>query len=322
MNINKHIKFPAWLDRIVFEEFKAIYEPRPQDVVYNPDQPHEFVKLYLGTYFPRSYAEAYGIVNSLMLNEKYKESLYNLEEINILDFCCGTGGEIIGLLVALSERLPNLKRAYINAYDANSDAILFLYHLTEFIEKSSEFKLEIHINPQCIFIDSEQEIQDIINLSNVQYHFMMSFKAINEFVQHNTFKENNPYELVASRFFPLLAANGVFIMSDVTTKSDDKTLFYPQMMNKGINRYIKNSQQYKSIVPNTCYHHETQCQGCYMQDVFFVSHSRKNNDVSKIAYRIVCNKSFAEEVMAGYVSKTCRATNPLADKNSPYDLWH
>lgn len=29
----------------------------------------------------------------------------------------------------------------------------------------------------------------------------------------------------------------------------------------------------------------------------------KNSDRSKIAYRIICNKSFAQEVMAGYTLK-------------------
>jgi|GEM_PF-322600 len=311
---NKSVILPKWIDKIIFDDFEAVYEPCPMEVVYNPDQPYEFVKLYLGTYFPRSFAEAYSIISSLMTNDKYKQSLYNLQEINVLDFCCGTGGEIVGLLVALSDNLPNLKRVNINAYDANPDAILFLYHLTELMEKAPEFRLEIHINPQCIYIESELEIQDVINMSNVQYHFIMSFKAINEFVQRGTFNKSNPYELIVSYFSPLLKANGVFIISDVTTKVDNG-LYYPQMMNSGINRFLKNSQQYKSIVPNACYHLENQCSGCYMQDIFHVSHRGKNSDRSKIAYRIICNKSFAQEVMAGYTLKTCRAINPLADKN-------
>lgn len=319
---NKSVILPIWLDKIIFDDFEAVYEPRPMEVVYNPDQPYEFIKLYLGTYFPRSFAEVYSILASLMTNDNYKQSLYNLQEINVLDFCCGTGGEIIGLLVALSENLPNLKRVNINAYDANPDAIRFLYHLTESVERAPEFRLEIHINPQCIYVESEQEIQEVINVSNMQYHFMMSFKAINEFVQHGTFNGNNPYELIASYFSPLLKTNGIFIISDVTTKVDNGTLYYPQMMNSGINRFLKNSQQYKSIVPSACYHYEDQCSGCYMQDIFYVSHREKNNDISKIAYRIICNKSFAQEVMAGYPSKTCRAINPMADKNTPYNLWH
>lgn len=317
-----YIEFPAWLDKIIFDDFKAVYEPRPMDVVYNPDHTYEFVKLYLGTYFPRSFAEAYGIVTSLMKNDKYKQSFYDSHEINVLDFCCGTGGEIIGLLVALNDNLTNLKRVNINAYDANPDAIRFLYHITESIKRASKFRFEIHVNSQCIYIESEQEIQDVVNMSNLQYHFIMSFKAINEFVQHRTFNENNPYELIVSYFSPLLNDKGAFIISDVTTKVSNGTLYYPQMMNSGINKFLKNSQQYKSIVPNTCYCYESRCSGCYMQDVFYVSHSKRNNDISKVAYRIICNKLFAQEIMTGYEPKICRAIDPLVDKNTPYDLWH
>lgn len=317
-----HIKIPTWLDKIIFDDFEAVYEPRPIEVVYNPEQSYDFVKLYLGTYFPRSFAEAYGITTSLMKNDKYKQSLYNLQEINILDFCCGTGGEIIGLFVALNDNLPHLKRVNINAYDANPDAIRFLHHLMKSIKNVPELKVEVNINPQCIYIESDQEIRDVIKMSNAQYHFIMSFKAINEFVQHGTFNEQNPYELMASSFSPLLDNNGIFIISDVTTKADKGSLFYPQMMNRGINRFLKSSQQYKSIVPNACYYYENQCSGCYMQDIFHVSHRKKEKDISKIAYRIICNQSFAQKIMTGYAPKTCRAINPLADKKTPYDLWH
>ena len=240
---NKSVILPIWLDKIIFDDFEAVYEPRPMEVVYNPDQPYEFIKLYLGTYFPRSFAEVYSIIASLMTNDNYKQSLYNIQEINVLDFCCGTGGEIIGLLVALSENLPSLKWVNINAYDANPDAIRFLYHLTESVERAPEFRLEIHINPQCIYIESEQEIQEVINMSNMQYHFMMSFKAINEFVQHGTFNGNNPYELIASYFSPLLKTNGIFIISDVTTKVDNGALYYPQMISKELTAIQKHCAQ-------------------------------------------------------------------------------
>ena len=56
MGILKNKDLPKWLDKIIYTDFGAIFEPHPQDVVYNPDQPYEFVKIYLGTYFPRSYA--------------------------------------------------------------------------------------------------------------------------------------------------------------------------------------------------------------------------------------------------------------------------
>lgn len=209
MGILKNKDLPKWLDKIIYTDFGAIFEPHPQDVVYNPDQPYEFVKIYLGTYFPRSYAEAFCIVNNLFENEKYLSSIYTLEEVNILDFCCGTGGEIIGLIDVLQSKLPNLKRINIDAFDANPDAIRFLYHLIESVINSGNIRIEINTNPQGLFVSSEQELSDLVNLTNVRYHFIVSFKALNEFIQHSTFKDKNVYSLISSYFLPLLSDVGV-----------------------------------------------------------------------------------------------------------------
>lgn len=188
MGILKYKDLPKWLDKIIYTDFKAIFEPHPQEVVYNPDQPYEFVRIYLGTYFPRSYAEAFCIVNNLLENSNYLSSIYALEEVNILDFCCGTGGEIIGLIDILQSKLPNLKRINIDAFDANPEAIRFLYHLMKTVVASGNIGIDININPQGLFVSSEQELSDLVNLTNVQYHFIVSFKALNEFIQHSTFK--------------------------------------------------------------------------------------------------------------------------------------
>lgn len=318
MDKTKSYKIPKWLDKILFDDFNAVYEPCPTEVVYNPDQPYDFVKLYLGTYFPRSYAEALGIITRLLTNYSYVNHLNELEEINILDFCSGTGGEIIGTIVALQEFLPNLKRVNVDAFDANVDAVLFLYHLISSVNEADEMRVKININPQCIYIETEQELQDIVNMTNVQYHFMMSFKAINEFVQHHTF-ESNAYELVASYLFPLLSPDGVFIMSDVTTKLTNSPLFYPQIMNSGLNSYLKKTTRYRTIIPESCFNHESKCSGCYMQDTFYVTHRNKSYDISKVAYRVICNRELANELLYDNPPKPCRATNQMADKSVPYN---
>ncbi len=320
MGVLKSKDLPKWLDKIIYMDFGAIFNPHPQDVVYNPDQPYEFVNIYLGTYFPRSYAEAFCIVNNLLENSNYLSSVYTLEEINILDFCCGTGGEIIGLIDVLQSKLPNLKRINIDAFDANPNAVRVLYHLMESVIESGNIRVDISINPQGIFVSSEQELGDLVNLTNVRYHFIVSFKAINEFVQHGTFKNKNVYSLISSYFLPLLSDIGVFILSDVTTKLNNSELFYPQILNSGINRYLSTCENgFKTLYPYSCYFNEITCNGCYMQDTFMVSHSRKRNDVSKVAYRIICRKNFADAIVAPHINHSCRKDNPLADKKSPYN---
>ena len=311
MGILKNKDLPKWLDKIIYTDFGAIFEPHPQDVVYNPDQPYEFVRIYLGTYFPRSYAEAFCIVNNLFENEKYLSSIYALEEVNILDFCCGTGGEIIGLIDVLQSKLPNLRRINIDAFDANPDAIRFLYHLIESVINSGNIRIEINTNPQGLFVSSEQELSDLVNLTNVRYHFIVSFKALNEFIQHGTFKDKNVYSLISSYFLPLLSDVGVLILSDVATKLNNSGLFYPQILNAGINSFINScNNEFKTLFPHPCYFHEMTCNGCYMQDIFTISHSRKKNDVSKVDYRILCRKKFADVIVTSDVNNSSLKISP------------
>lgn len=189
------ILLPQWLDDIIFNEYKAIYEPRPEDVMSNADKDYDFAKLYLGTYFPRSYAEAYCIFRKLLDNKNYYQVLNEFPELNILDFCCGTGGEIFGIISILHERLPNLKNVRIDAFDANSDYIRFLFHLGEKLKEN--ISISVSINPQCYHIKTEQHLQDVVNYTNSLYHIVLSCKALNEFIQHDVFPNENVYEKIA-----------------------------------------------------------------------------------------------------------------------------
>ena len=312
------VTLPQWLDDIIFNEFDAVYEPSPNDVVYNPDQSYDFVRLYLGTYFPRSYAEAYGIVSRLLSYERYIVNLKELEELYLLDFCCGTGGEIFGTLVALQENLHNLKRIVIDSFDANEHAVCLLYHLIDKVNSSDETRIEMSVNPQCIFVESQREIQDIINYTNVQYDLVLSFKAVNEFVQKRTFDPDNAYYTVARHLCPLLKKHGAFVLADVSTQLNNNVLYYPHLMNAGLNEYLREEPQFRTVIPSSCFTHESSCSGCYMQDVFYVSHSRKTNDISKVAYRVICRTDMANNILLNSIPKSCHATNPMADKKSPY----
>lgn len=311
------ILLPQWLDDIIFNEYKAIYEPRPEDVMSNADKDYDFAKLYLGTYFPRSYAEAYCIFRKLLDNKNYYQVLNEFPELNILDFCCGTGGEIFGIISILHERLPNLKNVRIDAFDANSDYIRFLFHLGEKLKEN--ISISVSINPQCYHIKTEQHLQDVVNYTNSLYHIVLSCKALNEFIQHDVFPNENVYEKIARTFLPCLDKNGLLLLSDLSHQDKKKGVFYPEILNKGFNSLLRSDNSYKSLYPYPCFFYEHQCPGCYMQDIVYVSHSRRDKDISKIAYRIIGKVDFVEKLMSGIsTQQICRANLPNADKSIPY----
>lgn len=322
MPMNKNITLPLWLDDLIFGKYGAVYELRPEEVQYNPDKDSGFVKIYLGTYFPRSYAEGYCIVGQLLDNPHYPEAFKSTEEINILDFCCGTGGEIFGICDMLLERLPWIKSINIDAFDANVHAIRILNKLAIDVKEHFKDRAAIRVNPQCIRINGDINLNDIINHIkgnlNGGYQFIISFKALNEFIQSATFTDENIYCKIADLFLPFLSDDGAIIISDLTHKKCGG-IYYPTIMNSGLNRLLKDRTDFRTVYPYPCYSHESKCGGCYMQDIITVSHSRiKDHDLTKIAYRAICHKDFASSIMAGINPGTCRAVTPNAPKNIPY----
>lgn len=100
------ITLPKWLDDYIFKELGAKYCRSNSDMTVI-DWDKKDVLNYLGTYFPRSYAEVYCIFNNYF--ERDENIFSNKEEISIFDFGCGTGGEIVGLITIINKIFPNIK---------------------------------------------------------------------------------------------------------------------------------------------------------------------------------------------------------------------
>lgn len=76
---------------------------------------------YLGTYFPRSFGESYCLFSAFF--SKNASRFQGKDRLSLMDFCCGTGGEIIALLLAIGKFMPWIKCVDITAIDGNHDAL-------------------------------------------------------------------------------------------------------------------------------------------------------------------------------------------------------
>ena len=83
-----------------------------------------------------------------------------------------------------------------------------IYNEMERINDVPEIRLSVNIVPQGLFVENEMDLQDFVKMPNSLYHFVISFKALNEFVQSNTFPNKNVYDLVSSYLLPLLDKKG------------------------------------------------------------------------------------------------------------------
>jgi SAM-dependent methyltransferase len=288
------LTLPDWLDSFLFDELGARYAPDYVRYVYNLNLSKEEVKTYLGTYFPRSYTESFCIFDNLISNSKYNQIMQEKSELSILDFGCGTGGEIVGLLTAIGKYLPNINKVNIFAIDGNHDALRHSNKIIDRFKSQCLFSINYNVGPISIIDCSDVEI--INEIVHDSFDFIISFKAICELISKQRI-EGNAYKFVAETLAPKLTDNGVMLLLDVTVKNDIINTYYPIYLNQGLRTFVNGSDEFKTLIPLSCFLYEDTCsQQCFTQRTFNVTHSRKDRDVSKVAYRILGRSNFVDKI--------------------------
>lgn len=260
------VRLPQWLDDYIYDKLKAKYCCANSNMTVI-DWDKKDVLNYLGTYFPRSYAESYCIFSDFFKNNK--EQYNNKTELSIFDFGCGTGGEIVGLLTALSEYCPKLKNVRVVALDGNDNALHLYDKVVYELKKHINLELENHSTQLCI--DDFYDLNILNNVLKRKFDIIISFKAICEFVTKQQFEQRNAYEHIVKFLLPKLTNDGILLLVDITTYNDTSKEWLPKMLDKGL--AAANCQ---IIARNEGYNQP-----------YYISHSRATNDISKVAWRMI-----------------------------------
>lgn len=265
--MQNNIILPQWLDNLIFDKLGAKYQRSNADMTVI-DWDKNDVLNYLGTYFPRSYAEAYCIFSEFFTRyaKRYKEKT----ELSVFDFGCGTGGEIIGLLGAISKYCPNVKEVKIIAFDGNYHALRLYERIFYETKRYLTFEATAKVIP--LEIEDFYDLSVLLSILHFDFDVIMTFKAICEFVSKDRFERNNPYAHIVRCFVPKLKNDGIILIEDVTTYNNVSQEWLPKMMDTGL-----------SMIPN--------CQTIMRNDgynqTFLVHHTNKDVDASKVAWRII-----------------------------------
>ena len=95
------VTLPRSLQMQLYYTLGARYSPNFQEAQQNLYSDREKLQRYLGTYFPRSFAENYIVVGNLLTNSIIRSAWSNKKEFHILDIGSGTGGNLMGFLHAM-----------------------------------------------------------------------------------------------------------------------------------------------------------------------------------------------------------------------------
>lgn len=261
----RSVQLPSWMDNFIFNNLGGHFLKSNADMTVI-DWNREMILNYLGTYFPRSYTESYCIFKQLLSDS---DLFTGRKMISLLDFGCGTGGEIFGFATTICECRPEIDTLRVKAIDGNQYALNRFDDIRE--EFNKHYPLQILSKPSAVHIEDfyDLSILDLILTDN--YDVIMSFKAVCEFVTKQQFEEKNAYEHLSKFMLPRMSNHGIMLLVDVTTRNNVSQEWLPDMMDRGLNAAGAR------VIARNRGHNET----------FVVSHSRQLSDTSKIAWRLI-----------------------------------
>lgn len=262
-----HIRLPLWLDALIYKNIKASHQPCRSDMVVLNWDKTEVIK-YLGTYFPRSFAESYCIFTKYF--EYHANAFVKETSLNIFDFGCGTGGELLGLLFAIMENL-SVTTINIKALDGNFNALRLLEDIVESFK--SNYHKGINLNIMPLRIDDIYDMSVIEQHIPANNHIILIFKSICEIASLRQFEERNPYQHVLDIMRNKLTTNGIICLADVSSFNEEQQEWLPKLIDKAC----------KETGPKVCMKNDN------YNEAFYVSHSGKQIDSSKISWRILNN---------------------------------
>lgn len=286
-----------WLDSFIFDKLGASYDPRYNRFAYNDDLTEDEAKIYLGTYFPRSYAENFLIFENMLMHPGFRTMLSAKQNLSILSIGAGTGGDVIGLLTAIDKFLPAQIDVTIVSLDANQHSLNLQNEVVD--RYKSLVGRKITMKQYCERIGGKKDLQDFAhnNIPDESIDFILFAKMGCEIHGKRLFAPDNVYDVFLSCFAQKLTETGVILLLDVTT-SIDGSEFMPVILNRGVNNFTRAHPQYSSLLPKSCSVYERKCPSpCFIQQEFRVSHCKKSQDLSKICYRIVARTKFSETLI-------------------------
>lgn len=295
------IELDEQLERVLFKDMKATYCQKNDEARYNADTSEKEVPEYLGTYFPRSWAEHHLIWRNLMQFAEISAAFKDKDLIRILDIGSGTGGHLFAVIECLKRCC---KRSRINflAIDANDLALekqAYIYKKLLFNGVSSDFqnkKFELCAK------EFENQLTAICKEQDKKFDIILTSKFLSEICSYAEKQQKDcagffkAFLSVAEKF---LAENGIISLVDVNIPAKGK--FIAEYMREEINEVMENNANLAIIMPSHCGKYRANCKNndrCYMTiPIDVMHHIQPRTDITKICFRVFAHKNFANQIL-------------------------
>ena len=261
---------PTWLDEYIYQEKSSEFGQLYDRFMARDLSQEELSGRYLGTYFPRSYAESRSIFTNCF--NACQDCLKDKTEVSILDFGCGTGGDLFGLIDAIMDCRPAVRVLTIFWCDVSDAArSVFCQLITKWRQQNTGLKLsgKAFIHDVHAIDDFRSHTQAASRVCPAGYDIVTSFKAINELYQDGY--NGQPYKDFYDVFWPLVKNNGAFCIEDLTFRYPDEPtgVWIPDLLGR-----ISPPLSARPF-NNSTEHHQ-----------FPVQTSRNPNDFQKVTYKL------------------------------------
>lgn len=298
---------PREIDHILFKDMGAVYL-RSGNVDLNLANDEMQNKIYLGTYFPRSFSESYQLFKVLFSIKSMQQAINQKTVLNILDIGTGTGGNVVGMMQAMIESGLQSKTINIYSIEGNENASGYFKKIVDRFNALHKTSFVLH--QEKIIFSAENlrsQLKDYLQIKAIKFDFITSSKFIGEFYNLPGVSDFRLFQGLTEVISDFLQPDGIYILLDVVAGSRDHQCdFKTKIMSNELNDYVNsNSNSLRYIYPSPCACWASKCKtkGCYIAKCFKVSHSRFRNDESNVAFRIMTHKDFANQIVSQRVIK-------------------
>lgn len=308
-----HRDIPSFLNTQL-QAMGARYEQQRGNARTNFDATHERNRIYLGTFFPRTVIESWNIFHELLSMPVVGAAFSQKEAIRILDIGSGTGGAVIGFLLALRSWGRCAVPVEITSIDVNEDALNKQRIILEAIAPSLPFGISFELRRTSLPFDLESFVPSFASIaasSGPRYDVVTSWKCLCEFYNVNFAQAQGIVHHTLNLASKMLVPYGLFVAADVTS-ADNNYEFFSFTLNREANEHDSRQDAVaRTILPVPCAKNMSCClvKNCFTQRRFNVNHQLISGDSTKIAYRVLAPVDFARSIVSGFRSKPAYRVN-------------